>query len=308
MMNDKKVNLFVVGAAKAGTTTIAEMLAQHASVYAPSIKEPNHFNTEVNLDELREDHKDVLIDLKQYFNAPTLEKKHLAFVQDSHYYDLLYKNGMNHKFRLDASTSYLFSVNAAKNIKNYNPESKIIIVLRNPVERTISHYLMDAAKNNYNLDNALEDIRRDYNSRSKGYFKTNLYIDLSLYFNQVKRYIDVFSHKNILFLSFDDLKRSQNQVAQKLFNFLELNFPENFEVLHSNQTRKLNSVGRLLKKIAKGIPENLRVFFQPLRKLFSKPLDKSEVSSETIEYIDHETKSDWEKTQQLLNELGVRYK
>ena len=115
----------------------------------------------------------------------------------------LFKEATSEKVIAEASTSYLVSPNAAKEIYDFNLNSKIIIILREPVSRTISHYNMDL-NSGRNTGGMLEDPKSDFGSKEKGYFISNLYLDLSLYYNQVKRYLNVFPKEQILILRFED--------------------------------------------------------------------------------------------------------
>ena len=117
-----KVDFFIVGAPKAGTTSLYHYLNEHLEVEMSSQKEPDYFSD------------DALQEQGLYYGKnriDTLDKYNNLFV--------------NHqaKLRGEGSVSYFFYDDVPNKIKKYNPDSKIIIMLRNPIDRAFSHYLMD---------------------------------------------------------------------------------------------------------------------------------------------------------------------
>ena len=124
-MNGKKPNFFIVGAPKAGTTSLYAYLSMHPEVFMPStIKEPDYFS-----------HKAILAQ-NLYYNTT-----HVTNLEE--YLDL-FSLANGEKAIGEASVSYLYYQEAARNLYDFNPEARIIIILREPVERAFSHYLMDA--------------------------------------------------------------------------------------------------------------------------------------------------------------------
>ncbi len=117
----------------------------------------------------------------------------------------------------------------SKKIYASNPHTKIIISLRNPVDRTFSHF--SKLKNEGVIDDNL-DLIRDYekiiNFKSSNN-QTNLarIITDSLYFNNVKAYLDIFPRKNIKVLFHHDLEKSSGNFFSELFHFLGVD--SNFE-------------------------------------------------------------------------------
>ena len=104
----RKVNLFIVGAAKAGTTALFETLNKSENISGLKIKEPNYF-ADIKTDSYS----------KLFFKKINKEEEYEKLIIDD-----------NAKYIMDGSTSYLWSKNAAKRIYAYNQNAKII-----------SHYL-----------------------------------------------------------------------------------------------------------------------------------------------------------------------
>jgi len=191
-------NFFVVGAGKSGTTSLYYYLEQHPDIFIPRMKELNFFSSE-EMKAQRIYYRPVYIidrldDYLELFNKVKSE----------------YAIG-------DISPSYLFRASAANNIFNFNDKAKIVIILRNPVERAFSDYLMDLGARHFEY--AFEDIvyRRVNNLMECIYFQI---IERGLYFEQVKRYLDLFGKDNVRIFLFDELKADTPQVLLSIFEFL----------------------------------------------------------------------------------------
>ena len=118
-----KPNFFIVGAAKAGTTSMHEYLCAHPDIFMPSgadlrltrnaLKEPYFFGSD--------------LDIAEYWS-----------IRDREQYLSLFVDAGNAKRIGEASVWYLPSTEAASEIKQFNPNAKIIIMLRNPVDMVYS--------------------------------------------------------------------------------------------------------------------------------------------------------------------------
>lgn len=194
----RKVDFFIVGAPKAGTTSLYHYLNEHPKIQMSSIKEPNFFS----YSSLKRD--------KLYYHSSiidTIEKYHALYV------------AADVNLRGDASVSYLFYEDVPQKIHSYNQNAKIIIMLRDPVERAFSHYLMD-----YRLGLVSESFESIV-TKKLGHRDFNLfyqqYIEVSKYANQVKRYLEVFGKENIIFIDYDDFKRNTAKTVEEVYMFLE---------------------------------------------------------------------------------------
>jgi len=236
-MMTKIPNLFIVGAAKAGTTTIYDYLNLHPEVYMSPIKEPHFFSKDINpINFIDLYKKRVTFDIDDYFNKNILQLKHIAHINKLDNYLKLFNKVINEKIIGEASTGYLYSNVAAEEIKKYNPAAKIIIVLRDPFERILSHYYADVSTGIQEDKNPLITIKSDYNEKIKGWGITNLYIELSQYKEQVERYYKLFNPNQIQVLDFKELQTMPNLFFGKITNFLGIKHFTPNKNLASNQT------------------------------------------------------------------------
>jgi len=298
-----KPNLFIVGAAKAGTTSIYNYLKDHPEVYLSPIKEPNYFNTELKFKDCRpEIQKSIYLDFDEYFDRETLKEKHFACFDRKEEYLKLYRDVKEEKVIGEFSTSYLHSSKAAEEIYNFNEDSKIIIILREPVSRTLSHYHMDLNAG-FNTNNILEDLKNDFNSTKKGYCISNMYIDLSLYYRHVKRYLDVFPKEQILFIKFEDLVKNNKTVLEDLYSFLGLNNYEGINTLNNIHNQTVVPKFKFLVKVMKFkkiIPRSILMCLKKIKPIFFKKPSKEEISTEIIEYLQNIVLEDFKKTNELI--------
>ena len=193
-------NLLIVGAAKSGTTSLHNYLKQHPDIYMSNHKEP-HFliNNEIGVNRI---------------------PKGINNLQD---YSNLFSNGASHKYRGESSAMYLqFPEIAIKNIDRYLDEDvKIIIMLRNPIERAFSGY---QHVKRYNLDEDL-DFEDALEISEQRYFTNNnitpasRYIHIGMYNEFVRKFKTKFK-TNVHIIIYKDFINNTNQELSRLFIFL----------------------------------------------------------------------------------------
>lgn len=223
-MKHIKPNFFLIGAAKSGTTTLANMLSLHSHVYISPIKEPNYFSTDIDINSFSTDYKkNTFFADESYFRHKPLRLQHLSFIRNEHHYYQLFEDVKNEIAIGECSTSYLFSTTAAAEIKKFNPDAKIMAILRNPVSRAFSHYLM-ALKYGYTSLPFREEILNDFNRSLKGWGISRLYIELGLYGQQLYRYYQHFEKNRILIILYDKFLSDPIETFSEIFDFLDIPF------------------------------------------------------------------------------------
>jgi len=220
-----KVDFFIVGAPKAGTTSLYHYLNEHPQVEMSSQKEPDYFSDKAI-------HKQGMYYGKNRVN--TLDKYESLFVQKE---SVVYGEG---------SVSYLFYDNVAEDIKKYNPNAKIIIMLRNPIERAFSHYLMD-----YRLgliSDSFENILAKKSKHKNAHLFYQQYIEVSKYAKQIQRYLDFFEKDNILVIDYEDFKKNVSKTVDQVYSFLNISaeFAADINTKHNTFTMPKNKVIRFI--------------------------------------------------------------
>ncbi len=190
-------NLFVVGAAKAGTTSVYEELARHPAIYMSPIKEPHYFSR----------------------IQPSAERAaFFPHISDRDQYLALFDGAGVERLVGEASTSYLWDRQAAERIVQATPRASILIMLRDPVERAYSQYWNDVREGleRRPFPEALIEERR---SGPGAWGVTSLYIDCGLYADQVRRYLDLFERR-VLVSFFEDFVADQPAAMAEIQTFL----------------------------------------------------------------------------------------
>lgn len=192
-------NLYIVGAPRSGTTTIYELLRRSPHVFA-RMKEPGTLARE---------------DLLQFTAGPddlaTLPRPFDDYVR-------LFE-GARERYAIDASTIYLWSQAAVRAIASLCDDPKIIICLRDPVERAFSNYQLHVALGQESLDFSgavLEEPRR----KAAGWSPRWWYTELSRYATSVQRYLDTFGRNQVHIIMYDDLSSAWARVVDGLQEFL----------------------------------------------------------------------------------------
>jgi hypothetical protein len=220
-----KVDFFIVGAPKAGTTSLYHYLSEHPQVEMSSQKEPDYFSDKAI-------NEQGMYYTKNRVNS--LAKYESLFVQKE---SVVYG---------EASVSYLFYENVAEDIKKYNPNAKIIIMLRNPIERAFSHYLMD-----YRLgliSDSFENVLAKKSKHKNAHLFYQQYIEVSKYSKQIQRYLDFFKKDSILFIDYEDFKINVSKTVDQVYNFLHISteFAADINTKHNTFTMPKNKVIRLI--------------------------------------------------------------
>ena len=174
-------NFFIVGASKAGTTSLAQALKDHPSVFMTDPKEPNFFDG--------------------YDAAETIDAAELET------YLKLYDGAQNEVVIGEASVSYLSSKQAARHIHKLNPNAKILISLRNPTTRIISLYEMY--------------VRHGLTETFEHATKTDPWLVRQCHYAaNVERILEHFPRDQILAIDFQDVGRDWNGTMTKIHDFL----------------------------------------------------------------------------------------
>ncbi len=242
----------VVGANKGGTTSIYHYLNQHPEVYLSPIKEPHFFSKDIDVQLFSHEFaQNKLQDIASYVNGDMQQEYHAAFVREWDHYQKLFKLVKEEKAVGELSTSYLYSAVAAREIFNTLGKIKIIICLRNPVERAWSHYRMNLWTGNNNEFDFLKALKKDYTHQPKVWGNAHLYVELGLYYEQVKRYLDLFGAENVKIIFTEEMKADTTKVIKELYEFIgvEATFsPDTSEKYNEVYSPKYKNLTWLLNK------------------------------------------------------------
>ena len=199
----EKLAFAIIGTQKSGSTTLAYQMAQHPKVDFCKHKEPDFFSK-------RDDWKSSLSE-----------------------YDALFQN-QSGLVKGEASTTYTWYLEypeVPQRLREYNPDIKLIVILRNPVDRLISHYTHHMLKGRTRIP-IEEEVLKD-----------PTYINHSMYNLQLKPYLDLFDKEQIKLVIFEEYVKDPLPIVNDLFEFIEIDTLNDTDVDLKPQYSSLDRTG-----------------------------------------------------------------
>src|ERR1051326_4462527 len=192
-----RLNFILAGAQKSGTTALHYFLSRHPRITMGDQQEIHFFDndalfvSEVDYEELH----------KHY---PSLARSTVAG---------------------DCTPSYIYHKPAAERIWKYNPKIKLLILLRNPVDRAFAHWNMQRFKGREPLD--FFDAVREEQTRIAGApaneARRFAYVDRGFYSRQLARLFQFFPSEQVKVVKFEEFKDNQRETLAAIFSFLGKN-------------------------------------------------------------------------------------
>jgi hypothetical protein len=197
-------NFFIIGAARSGTSSLDRYLSQHPEIYIPPKKEMHFFAHDL---------------FPPCFKGPGVEGLNRSLIRNEHQYAQLFAGAIGAKAIGESSAFYLCFPSTAERIAQAVPDAKIIILLREPADRTYSAYMFLVRDGRETLGFE-EGLNREEERRQKGFEPMWWYKELSLYYKQVKHYLEVFGTQRVKVLLYDELFANPGQALRDVFTFL----------------------------------------------------------------------------------------
>ena len=270
-------SFFIVGAAKAGTTSLWDYLGQHP----------------------------------QIFMTKEIQFKELGYycdsygVSDRQEYSSFFSGSQEGQLIGEACTAYLSSPESASRIKQDVPDAKIIIMLRDPVKRAYSLYSwmsVEGYEPAPTFESALEAERKRLNGsdfinidekvimdRVKTYYKDYFYFNTGIYFEQIRKYFEVFGRENCFVILLDDLKTAPFDVLTNVFNYLGVDpsFKPKLGIKNKGMAARFKGLQFYLKQ---RLPDHLKFFGLSAKRAANLQQRLLEINSQpTIPPIKEET-------------------
>lgn len=228
-------DIYLIGAQKSGTTTLAYWLSQHPQLCVSDPKEPHFFSRNWS--------------------------KGLTWYQSK------FSNYQN-AICIDASVSYSAAplsvtgdripgnfksrMGVPQRLHSINPDAKFIYLLRNPIQRTYSSYCMSV------------NLGREGRCFADAIKSDTQFIDMSDYYGQLSLWLEYFPLESFRFLLFEDLIQTPQQVVKQCLDFMGVKSEGfQFQPEAKNQTRCLNKVGRKFRKFCFQLDDSERGYLIP---------------------------------------------
>jgi hypothetical protein len=176
-------NLFVVGAMKSGTSALCRDLGEHPDVFMSRVKEPEHFSQAEN------------------------------WSRDTDRYLQLFEGASREAYLVEGSTEYTKRPefdSVAERIHQFNPDARIIYIMRDPFSRVVSHYRHQVRKG------------REKRPLPEAVRQSSQYLTTSYYAYQLRPYLDLFGHHAVYVDTFESFTASPPDFYDRLFTWLDL--------------------------------------------------------------------------------------
>jgi Sulfotransferase domain len=206
-------DFIIIGTQKGGTTSLYRYLIEHPCIAPIYVKEPHFFDI-------------------YYYKGLGWYRSHFPTAMEKHYAQLFQKHDL---ITGEASPYYLYHPQAAKRVAHTLPKAKLIVILRNPIDRAYSQYqhqrrqegveplsFEDAlAAEEQRLAGEEEKIRNDekYISFNHRHYS---YVGRSTYINQLPAWMDIFPKEQFLILKSEDLYSNPQRVVEQTLEFLNV--------------------------------------------------------------------------------------
>lgn len=229
----KLPNFLCVGAGKSGTTALYHYLKQHPEVFLPHQKELHFFAWQ---------------DLADFNGGPGTEHSRSDWCKTLSQYERMFVDAAGYKLIGDISPSYLHAPNAPALIKQILGAPKIIILLRNPVDKVISQFmhLRRDGREKLNFPDALNAESKRIEAKWGAIYH---YVCTSKYSQDVARYQYVFGVENVGVWKFDSFVQESEETMREICAFLNIDIEFQFsppEKINRSGKPRSRLVGRLI--------------------------------------------------------------
>lgn len=174
-------NFLVIGARRAGTTWLHQNLSQHPQVFMPIPKELHFFDRQ--------------------------------FEKGIEYYASFFEGAAGQEAVGEATPAYLHTPEVCGRIHQNLPDTRLIVILRNPVDRLYSDFAKGAAKGRRKGD--LSGFEEMIHTKSSVH-------EVGFYVDHLRRYLEYFPKEQILVLFFEELTDSADDLWRRLVDFLDI--------------------------------------------------------------------------------------
>ena len=287
--NQMMPNFLIIGAAKAGTTALHEYLQQHPQIYMTPTKETNFFAFEGQEIDFQGRGDEAL----KEFSITDLATYQAQF------------SGVTNEVAIgEACPSYLYLPQAAAKIHKYIPETRLIVILRNPIERAYAnflHVIRDDRELHQDFALALADETKRIKANWEWFWH---YKQLGFYTKQLNRYYELFPQEQIKVYLYEDLKERPVELLQDIFDFIRVD-PDFIPDMASRPNKSGVPKNKLIHQILTK-PNPLKTLLKPLfpaklrQKIQHNNLNKPQISLQVSQQLQELYREDILQCQDLL--------
>lgn len=250
MRNVRNPSVFLVGAMKAGTSTVAALLGEQPGIFLSPVKEPNFFKSREKTLPFDGPVKNV----DQWLNASWTLRD----------YEGLFSHAKPDQLSLDATTGYLVNPESPSMIREYCPDAKIIVILRNPIDRAYSAYNFMSAGAGDTAATFEEAIASELSGERDSWLFNWRYLYGGKYDQHLERWLVEFPIEQMLVLNFEALIQDSQAMIKQICAFLDVEYDQNLAATEAeNATTVPGPLNRLARKVLIN-PGTWKVVLKPL--------------------------------------------
>jgi hypothetical protein len=236
-------DLIVIGVVRSGTTSLYHYLSQHPSIIKSAHDELGYFDSNYKLG----------LNWYKSFFPSIFEKKKIER-----------KNG---KFlTYDVTPFYIYNQKSSQRIHQILPNSKLIVILRNPIDRSYSNYFLGNQEKKFeeiiaNEKKILNKIDKNNVDEYYNFVHTSM-LARGFYAEQLENWYKIFPKDQILIIKSEEFATETNKIMNNIFDFLEL---PHYDIPDNSKKNKIHY--KIMKKETRA---DLVEFFRPYNeKLYS---------------------------------------
>ena len=249
----------IIGAQKSGTTSLYNFIIKHPTIAPASRKELHYFSMHYDLGERW---------YRSNFPTNLSRRRH-------------YKKTGQKLLSGEASPTYFFFPTVSGRMKKDLPDAKLIVILRNPVDRAYSHYHYNLRRNKETLSFEkaieLEEERcageREQMIKDPGFvpkhFRKHSYLARGTYADQLERWFKHYDRKQFLILATEDLRKNPQRTLDQIFNFLEVSPFQIKDLMDKN----VGSYEKMDESTRKFLVEYFKPYNERLYKMLQRSFD-----------------------------------
>jgi hypothetical protein len=250
-------DFFIVGAPKSATTALWAYLRMHPQIFMPDQKELHYFGSDLGFGPPGKNFEDIP-------RSKQDEKKYLGY----------FKNASEGQIVGEASVWYLYSSVAAEEIRRFNQNAKIIIMLRNPIEMVYSMHSQFLWERNEDVQDFATALAKEANRRNGiglpkcvHFAKGLQYSDIAKFTEQVSRYFETFPEEQVHVIIFDDFKKDPDRAYINVLKFLGVSLDScaKYERVNENKNLRSTALQEMLMSPKGGVRKLGRIIPQKYR-------------------------------------------
>ena len=249
-------DFLVIGAKRCGTTSLFYHLPEHPCISKSPYDNMGFFNDNFHLG----------INWYKSFFPTTFTRNKI-------------KSKFGDCITFDVTTTYMEEESTANNVCQTKPNMKIIVILRNPVDRAYSQYHLNVREKiekrsfedviEENMNKLDKESRERHEIKPQFLAEKNNYLKKGLYAQQLRHWLKIFPRKNILIMSTEEFESNQQTIYNKIFEFLNIS---QFEIKNTEKMEKGNYTS-MESKTRNLLLDYFRSYNNELFKLIDKKFD-----------------------------------